>query len=628
MACGWALTLNSLTSAWALKSSGLNQGDKSQLLKVRAINKIANNQVKRWRAIDWNRSICYTIALPFMEAPPLRNHYELSHNALRLIYLGVLTNGILTISGVMLSLLHIKSSSAGHFDNYAALIVGISFIYLASLLLSGKRAAWAVCIALYIYLVAHNLVRIAIFVPHHKLLPWVLVFNSLLSVAVLCGLIIYRDSFNVKSQLSSATQAAKRAAIVLLVALLYGTVGFQIFDTRDFREEITLLHGVHYTVDQFGLTTDRDATAHTKRGEVFLNSLSLVSSAAVLYVIISFFSPIKARLIDQSHQRLLLEQLLRKYPGSSEDFFKLWPHDKLYFLDHSGQAGLAYKVESGVALIVGDPAGEPVSFPRLLEAFFDFCRLNDWQPAFIHVEGKHNQLYEKFDFNAQKIGEEAVIDVASFVARTSKNKYFRHISNKFNKQNYSCELLQPPHSAAVLARLKVISDSWLSGPGRAERGFMLGYFNKDYIQQCEIMVAKDAAGTIQAFLNRIPSYDPNEANMDFLRHYRSSLGNINDYLMLNFLDYLNNLGIARFNLGLSPLAGLEKQSKDRSIINSTLQFIYDNAGRLYSFDGLRRFKSKYEPNWRSRFICYKGGLPGFAKTASALNTAMKIKPVR
>lgn len=563
-----------------------------------------------------------------MEALPLKSHNQLSRAALRLICLGVLTNGILTIAGVLLSLLHVKTNSVGFFDNYAAIIVGITFVYLASLLLSSKRAAWAVCIPLYIYLVARNLVRIAAFVPHHKLLPFVLIFNTLLSVAVLSGLVIYKDSFNVKSQISSVAQASKRAAILLVVAFLYGFIGFQLLDKRDFHEEITLLHGAHYTVDQFGLTTERDVTAHTKRGEVFLNSLSVISSAAVLYVIVSFFSPIKTRLSDQSHQRVLLEQLLQKYPGSSEDFFKLWPQDKLYFLDHGGRSGLAYRVESGVALVAGDPAGDPASFPMLLDAFFDYCKINDWQPAFIHVDGKHKKLYEKYDFNIQKIGEEAVINVSEFSSKTSHNKYFRHIRNKFDKQDYSCEILIPPHSAATIDRLKDISDSWLEGPGRSERGFMLGYFSEAYIQQCEVMVARDGTGTIQAFLNRVPSYDPDEANMDFLRHYKGSLGNINDYLMLNFLDYLNLQGLPKFNLGLSPLAGLDKQGSENSIINSSLQFVYANAGRLYSFNGLRRFKSKYEPNWRSRYICYKGSLPGFTKTVGALNGAMKIKRAR
>lgn len=140
------------------------------------------------------------------------------------------------------------------------------------------------------------------------------------------------------------------------------------------------------------------------------------------------------------------------------------------------------------------------------------------------------------------------------------------------------------------------------------------------------MVLRDAAGTIQAFINQIPSYDADEANFDLLRHTHESLGNSNDYLLMCFIRHLQEEGaVKRLNLGLCPLAGLDARDDERSVVDSALRFVYANGDRFYSFSGLHRFKAKYQPEWSSRYVAYRGGIRGFTRTMNALNRAMKVK---
>jgi len=142
------------------------------------------------------------------------------------------------------------------------------------------------------------------------------------------------------------------------------------------------------------------------------------------------------------------------------------------------------------------------------------------------------------------------------------------------------------------------------------------------MQQCPVMVARDAASTIQAFINQIPTFEPQEANFDLLRHNVEALGNVNDYLLMCFITYLQEQGYQRLNLGLCPLAGLTSHDQDKTVVDSALQFVYANGDRFYSFSGLHRFKAKYEPQWQGRYIAYRGGLRGFSRALAALNTAM------
>jgi phosphatidylglycerol lysyltransferase len=184
--------------------------------------------------------------------------------------------------------------------------------------------------------------------------------------------------------------------------------------------------------------------------------------------------------------------------------------------------------------------------------------------------------------------------------------------------------MKPPHHQAIVKRLQTISQEWLEQPGRTERGLMMGYFSSEYLEQCEIMVVRDGAGTIQAFLNQIPSFNLEEANFDMLRQASGNPGNINDFLLLNFIDYLDQKDFKRLNLGLCPLAGLDKKETDYSLIDNALRFAYANGDRLYSFSGLHRFKSKYEPEWSDRYIVFRSGIRGFTRTLNALNRAMKV----
>lgn len=157
----------------------------------------------------------------------------------------------------------------------------------------------------------------------------------------------------------------------------------------------------------------------------------------------------------------------------------------------------------------------------------------------------------------------------------------------------------------------------------------MGYYTPEYLQICNVMVARDAAGTIQAFVSLVPAeFDREEATYDLLRHQTGSLGNINDYLLMNLIGYLAAEGYKRLNLGLCPLVGLDHEADDdeekNKLIDSVMRFAYANGDRFYSFSGLHRFKAKYEPEWRDRYVAYQGGLRGFSRTMAALMRTMKV----
>jgi phosphatidylglycerol lysyltransferase len=509
------------------------------------------------------------------------------------------------------------------------LLIGLSLLYLGALLRRRKRTAWLVTIMAYTFYLGLGVSQIANHVIVRSIGMDELIRRLLLPLVILGLLFVFQKEFVVKSDIQGFGFAARFIVIVLAAALVYGVAGFTLLDKSDFHQEIELPTAIHYTIDQFNITTQKPVKPYTKRAHLFVDSLSFVSLGAVAYALIALFQPLRLRLSDQEPERQRMTQLLDRYGGPSEEFFKLWPHDKQYFFDDNRRSGLAFHVNRGVALCLSDPAGDPKSFALLLRDFQNLCFGNDWLPALVHVTDQHRKFYEKHDFVLQKLGQEAVLDLEHFQAEVAGKKYFRQIRNKFTNHGFTCELLAPPHHQAVLDRLQDISTEWLSQGGRVERGFVMGYYTPQYLQLCKVLVARDAAGTIQGFTNLVPAdFDKEEATYDLLRHAKGGLGNINDFLLVNLIDNLASDGYKRLNLGLCPLVGLDEETGDEEknrLIDGVMRFAYANGDRFYSFSGLHRFKAKYEPEWRDRYVAYQGGVRGFSRTMAALMRTMRVK---
>ena len=509
------------------------------------------------------------------------------------------------------------------------LLLGLGFIYLSMLLARRKRNALIVSIVAFIFMFGigtQELFGHSLYLRGGGFL--VLIRLVILPVVVTAILLLEHHEFMVKSDSEVFTNSLVIALIALMITMAYGIAGFMLMDKTDFHREIGFNSALHHTIDQFDLTTNQPLKPYTKRASLFMDSLSFISVVSIIYVAISLFNPVRARFFETGADRERLRQLMKEYGAPSEDFFKLWPLDKHYFFSSDRQAGLAYQVRHGIALVLADPVGKRSAYKELFLRFHDLCLANDWQPALIHIDSRYAEFYKDMGYQLQLIGQEAVLDITRYTEVTAKNKYFRNIRNRFIKDNYSVELLTPPHHGAVVERLRAISDEWLDKPGRVERGFVMGYFDESYLQQCQIALVRDAAQTIQAFLNIIPSasFNQTEATYDMLRGTKDAPPNINDFLLLETLYKLkDSTGLKKFNLGLCPLVGLDENTKDNSMIGSVLRFAYVNGDRFYSFSGLHRFKNKYDPQWADRYLAYRGGVRGFSKMLNALVSAMKVR---
>lgn len=141
---------------------------------------------------------------------------------------------------------------------------------------------------------------------------------------------------------------------------------------------------------------------------------------------------------------------------------------------------------------------------------------------------------------------------------------------------------------------------------KKEKGFCIGFLDKDYIEMDKLAVVKDSENNIKGFATIMPMYDNKTLSVDLMRFKKIELNGLMDYMFANIFEYCKENRYRYFNLGLVPLAdvGNNKYSFFREKIAYQI-FLHGN--HFYSFEGLKKFKDKYANNWENRYIAYKKG---------------------
>jgi phosphatidylglycerol lysyltransferase len=185
------------------------------------------------------------------------------------------------------------------------------------------------------------------------------------------------------------------------------------------------------------------------------------------------------------------------------------------------------------------------------------------------------------------------------------------------------KVVQPPIADSVLDELTTVFREWLRIPGRRERTFTLGSFDRDYIRKTPIMMVTDAGNRVAAFANIIPSFHAGEATIDLMRRRADVPNGVMDYLFIQLFLYSKEQGFNRFSLGLSPMSGfgeLEAASPEERALHAVAQ----RLNFVFSYRGIKAYKAKFASFWEPRYVYYSH-LLGLPKLAYALGRISTIK---
>jgi phosphatidylglycerol lysyltransferase len=327
-----------------------------------------------------------------------------------------------------------------------------------------------------------------------------------------------------------------------------------------------------------------------------------VAASNILYAVWMLLRPVLLPVGGTDEERERALDSIEQYGHSSLAHFCLLP-DKSYYFSPSGKTVIAYVPKGRGAIALGDPIGAPTDLKDAIIGYKEFCIQNDWYPAFYQTIPENLALYKTLGFRAVKIGEEAIVDLHTFTTQGKAGRNLRNALNRFNKLGFSTKFYQPPITEELLTQLKIISDEWLNTMQGSEKQFSVGWFDRDYLQNCEIATVESGQGEIIAFANIIPEYQLNEITIDLMRKLGRTEHGVMEFLFISLFQRYQELNYDSFNLGLSALSGLQ-QNRESPRLEGGLDYLYQHLNRFYHFQGLHDFKKKFNPRWSSRYLIY------------------------
>ena len=280
--------------------------------------------------------------------------------------------------------------------------------------------------------------------------------------------------------------------------------------------------------------------------------------------------------------------------------------DKALLFHPNDNAFLMYARRGRSLVALYDPIGPPQQRAELIWQFRDLCDLHHARPVFYQVRAENLPYYMDIGLTAIKLGEEARVDLRRFdlEAKGKEMKDLRYTWNRGGRDGLSLEIHEPGH--APMDELKVISDAWLTGKNVREKGFSLGRFSESYIQHFRVAVIR-FEGRPVAFANLLETYSHELASLDLMRAHPDAPKLTMEFMMVGLILHYKEHGYARFSLGMVPLSGLQPR-RGAPLTQRLGSMVFRRGEQLYNFQGLRRFKDKFQPDWEPRYMAVPAGL--------------------
>lgn len=281
--------------------------------------------------------------------------------------------------------------------------------------------------------------------------------------------------------------------------------------------------------------------------------------------------------------------------------------DKAVIFSESGRSFLMYGVQGGSWIALFDPVGPEEERAEMVWRFVEAARDMGRRAVLYQITPALLQHCADAGLRAYKLGELAVVDLSRFDLKASRYAPLRHALNRGGRDGLSFEVLEPGDAvAAVMPDLAAVSDAWLAQHEAREKSFSLGSFDPAYVVQTPVAVLRGAEGRILAFATLLVTDTRAEGTVDLMRFTPEAPRSAMDFLFTSIMQYLKDQGFARFNLGMAPLSGMSKREA-APVWDRLGAIMFEHGEKFYNFQGLKAFKSKFQPDWKPRYLAVSGG---------------------
>ncbi|HEX3844672.1 MAG TPA: bifunctional lysylphosphatidylglycerol flippase/synthetase MprF [Steroidobacteraceae bacterium] len=461
-------------------------------------------------------------------------------------------------------------------SNLVASVVGLGLLVLARALFRRVRAAYSISFALLVSGVIASLLKGLRYEE-------AIVLALVLAVLALGRRAFYRPTAILDERFSPAWIASIAGVIILSI-----WIGFLVYRDVPYSDELWWTFALHANAPRM------------------LRTSVAVIVLATAYLMLNLLRPARPQPAVASAEDLVRARTIINRSDYSLANAALTGDKRLLFND-SADAFLMYQIAGRSWVALGDPIGSRTGAEELVWRFRELSDRHGGQTVFYQTSAERLSLYVDLGLAPLKVGEEARVRLTDFSLEGSARAALRHTHRHAQREGLTFEILPPAGiDEDLMSDLQRISDAWLASKATGEKRFSVGYFSPQYLRRFPLAVVR-AAGAPAGFANLWTTETRAELAVDLMRFGAAAPAGTMDYLFIELMSWGRDQGYRWLNLGMAPLSGLDRHPLAPAW-HRVGNFVFRHGEHFYNFDGLRRYKAKFDPHWEPKYLIARGGI--------------------
>lgn len=459
-------------------------------------------------------------------------------------------------------------------SHFLASLIGASLLVLASALQRRVKGAYHLTIGLLVFGILFSLLKGADYEE-----------ASMLAV-MLVALVPCREEFHRQASLLGQVFSARWFTLIAIVLTSAVWLGIFSYKHVEYSKELWW---------KFTLMGDAPR---------YMRATVAALGFAIIVGLIKLLRPKRKETIEPGEGELnIARNILRQSKDFTSNLVLLG--DKELLVNESKSSFIMFTREGSNWIALGDPVGPQSDAEELIWEFRDECEGEDCRPVFYQVGDQYLEYYVDLGLTLFKLGEQARVPLKEFGSRPDIDQQVWSRYKSLQDTGYKWEILPADSLSQYMPELKAISEANIKAQNRKERGFSVGYFDEQYLQNFPIAVVKKN-GRFLAFSNLLPSAGNHELATDLLRYRPSAPDGIITFMLIESMLWGQNQGYDWFNLGMAPLSGMNEHDFSPGW-NRLADFVFTYGENFYGFKTVRAYKNQFNPVWEPRFLVCPGG---------------------